>query len=148
MPVDRAATPPNVPNRRRHRQAMIVGTGIDTVSIERFERLIALRGERFLARVFAPAEIAEGVRRGRAAASYFAARFAAREAFVKAFGTGFVPGVTLRDIEVRTNGRGKPELAFSTRIEEMLRSLGVTRCHLSIAHDGDSAQAIVILEGA
>jgi len=126
---------------------MIVGTGIDTVSIARFEKLIALRGDRFLRRVFAPGEIADGARRGRGTAPFFAARFAAREAFVKALGTGFVPGASLRDIEVKTNGLGRPELAFSDRLEGMLKARGVTRCHLSIAHDGDSAQAIVILEG-
>ena len=92
---------------------MIFGTGIDTVSIARFERIIAMRGERFLRRVFSPGEIGESSRRGRRAA-FLAARFAAREAFVKAFGTGFVPGVNLRDITVRTGERGKPELEFSS----------------------------------
>ena len=124
---------------------MIIGTGIDTVSIARFEKLIALRGDRFLRRIFSDGEIEESARRGSRAA-FFSASFAAREAFVKALGTGFVPGVTLRDIAVKAGQRGKPELEFSDRLGEELRSRGVTRCHLSIAHDGDSAQAVVILE--
>jgi len=124
---------------------MIIGLGIDTVSISRIERLLDARGERFLRKVFSEREIEEGGKR-RIKAPFFAARFAAREAFVKALGTGFRRGISLRDIEVRKGSLGKPELACAGGVEEVLRAKGVTRCHLSIAHDGDSAQAIVILE--
>lgn len=125
---------------------MIFGVGIDTVSIARFERLVAQRGDRFLERVFSPEEISEGKRHERNA-PFFASRFAAREAFVKALGTGFAPGAGLRDIAVVKGERGRPELSISGRLGSMLTERGVTRCHLSITHDGDSAQAIVILEG-
>jgi holo-[acyl-carrier protein] synthase len=81
-------------------------------------------------------------------ASFFAARFAAHEAFVKALGTGFRRGVSIRDIEVKKADLGRPELSFTARVGDMLRANGIARCHLSITHDGDSAQAIVILEGA
>jgi len=126
---------------------MIVGIGIDTVSISRLEKLIQLRGEKFLRKVFSQSEIEEGMKREKNA-SFFAARFAAREAFAKALGTGFRRGVSIRDIEVKKADLGRPELSFTARVEEMLKANGIARCHLSITHDGDSAQAIVILEGA
>lgn len=126
---------------------MIVGIGIDTVSISRLEHLIQLRGEKFLRKVFSQSEIEEGMRREKNA-SFFAARFAAREAFVKALGTGFRRGVSIRDIEVKKADLGRPELSFTARVGDMLRANGIARCHLSMTHDGDSAQAIVILEGA
>jgi holo-[acyl-carrier protein] synthase len=124
---------------------MILGVGIDTVSISRMERLVKMRGDRFLQKVFSRSEIEEGMKRLKNA-PYFAARFAAREAFVKALGTGFAQGVALRDISVVTGELGRPELALGARAADLLRAKGVARCHLSISHDGDSAQAIVILE--
>jgi len=126
---------------------MIVGIGIDTVSISRLEKLIELRGEKFLRKVFSQSEIEEGMKREKNA-SFFAARFAAREAFVKALGTGFRRGISIRDIEVKKTDLGRPELSFTARVEDMLKANGIARCHLSITHDGDSAQAIVVLEGA
>jgi holo-[acyl-carrier protein] synthase len=126
---------------------MIVGIGIDTVSIARLEKLIHARGERFLRKIFSAREMAEGMKRTRNA-PYFAARFAAREAFVKALGTGFAGGISLHDISVGTHGGGRPEMLYSERMEKLLGSRGIERCHLSITHDGDSAQAIVILEGS
>jgi holo-[acyl-carrier protein] synthase len=126
---------------------MIIGIGIDTVSISRMEKLIRARGEHFLVKIFSDNEIGEGMKR-RKNAPYFAARFAAREAFVKALGTGFGRGVSFRDITVRKEGSGRPELLFSARTEPLLKARGIERCHISITHDGDCAQAIVILEGA
>jgi holo-[acyl-carrier protein] synthase len=126
---------------------MILGLGIDTVSISRLERILAARGETFLRKIFSESEIEEGMRRVKNA-SFFAARFAAREAFVKALGTGFRRGVLLRDISVKKGDMGRPELSFTKGVEDVLRTKGIERCHLSITHDGDSAQAIVILEGA
>jgi holo-[acyl-carrier protein] synthase len=126
---------------------MILGLGIDTVSISRIERLLDARGEKFLRKIFSEHEVEEG-RKRQINAPFFAARFAAREAFVKALGTGFRQGVSFRDVEVHKGDRGKPELAFSRKVEDALRAKGIIRCHLSIAHDGDSAQAIVILESA
>ena len=98
-------------------------------------------------KVFSESEIEEGMKREKNAA-FFAARFAAREAFVKALGTGFRPGVSIRDVEVKKGEMGKPELVFSRRVEEVLGAQNIAACHLSITHDGDSAQAIVILESA
>jgi len=111
------------------------------------EELIRARGERFLRKVFADNEIGEGMKRKKNA-PFFAARFAAREAFVKALGTGFAGGVSFRDITVGKGDGGRPRLLFSARTEMLLRSRGIEQCHVSITHDGDCAQAIVILEGA
>jgi holo-[acyl-carrier protein] synthase len=126
---------------------MIIGVGIDTVSISRMEKLIRSRGERFLLKIFSENEIGEGMKRARNA-PFFAARFAAREAFVKALGTGFARGVSFRDIAVGKGDKGRPELSFSERTEMLLKSRGIEHCHVSLTHDGDCAQAIVILEGA
>ncbi len=126
---------------------MIVGIGIDTVSISRMEKLIRARGERFLRKVFSDSEIGEGTKRKKNA-PFFAARFAAREAFVKALGTGFARDVSSRDITVGKGEKGRPELLFSARTKGLLEARGIERCHVSITHDGDSAQAIVILESA
>jgi holo-[acyl-carrier protein] synthase len=127
--------------------AMIIGIGIDTVSISRMEKLIRARGERFLRKIFSETEIGEGMKRTKNA-PYFAARFAAREAFVKALGTGFARGVSFRDITVGKRDRGRPELSFSAKMQMLLKAHGIEQCHVSITHDGDCAQAIVILEGA
>ncbi len=126
---------------------MIIGIGIDTVSIPRIEKLVRERGTAFLRKVFSDAEIGEGLKR-RKSAQFFAARFAAREAFVKALGTGFARSVAPRDITVKKGSRGKPALSFSPRTRKLLDARGIRRCHMSISHDGDYAQAIVILEGA
>ncbi len=128
-------------------QEMILGIGIDTVSIARMERIISARGERFLRKVFSPSEIEEGMKRRRNA-PFFAVRFAAREAFVKALGTGVRQGISLRGIAVVTDGLGKPELSLDPASANLLAVKGAARCHLSLSHDGDSAQAIVILESA
>jgi holo-[acyl-carrier protein] synthase len=126
---------------------MIFGIGIDSVSISRIDALVRARGEKFLRKVFSEGEIEEGMKR-ESHAPFFAARFAAREAFVKALGTGFTRGISLHDIGVRKGEQGKPELHFSQRGAALLKARGITKCHLSITHDGDGAQAIVILESA
>ena len=126
---------------------MIIGIGIDTVSIARMEKLIRARGERFLRKIFSESEIGEGMKRMKNA-PFFAARFAAREAFVKALGTGFARDISFRDIAVGKGDRGRPVFSLSTRTEMMLKARGIERCHMSITHDGDCAQAIVILESS
>ena len=124
---------------------MIIGIGIDTVFISRIEKLIQERGERFLKKVFTDLEISDGLKR-RENARFFAARFAAREAFFKALGTGWGRGFSLKEVSVITKKQGQPCLRFSGRIERILRLQGVTKSHLSLAHDGNNALAMVILE--
>jgi len=124
---------------------MIAGIGIDIVLISRIEKLIERYGERFLRRVYSDPEIAEGTK-CRKNSHFFAGRFAAREAFFKAIGTGLGEGLALKDVNVTTTEKGQPGLNFSGRLEQILRSKGINRSHLSISHEGDIAQAVVIIE--
>jgi holo-[acyl-carrier protein] synthase len=125
---------------------MILGIGIDIVAVPRISRLMERYGSRFLAKVFTDGEIAEGRERVDGA-SYFAARFAAREAFFKALGTGWGRGIALRDVGVTRGALGKPSLELSSRAQKALADKQIAHTHLSLTHEGDLAQAIVILEG-
>lgn len=124
---------------------MIIGTGIDSVQISRIESLVTRYGERFLKRAYTDHEIAEGMKRHNRA-HFFAARFAVREAFFKALGTGWGRGISLKEIRIVSAEGGQPGLRFSGRVERVLRSRGVNRTHLSLTHEGDYALAVVILE--
>jgi len=126
---------------------MIAGIGIDAVTISRIDRLIELRGDHFLEKVFSGSEIEEGMKRHDRAA-FFAVRFAAREAFAKALGTGFGRGVSMRDVEVTKGELGAPGLRLSQRLAALVASRGIARWHLSLAHENDAALAVVILEGS
>jgi holo-[acyl-carrier protein] synthase len=125
---------------------MIIGVGIDSVTIRRITRLIDRYGNRFLEKVFSPREISDGAGR-RDAAAFFAARFAAREAFFKALGTGWGRGIPLREVSVSREESGRPVLLLSGRAASVAGSRGMAFSHLSLSHEGDIAQAIVILEG-
>lgn len=125
---------------------MILGLGIDLAEVSRMRQAIERHGERFLNRVFTSAEIAYCRNRSNRY-ERFAARFAAKEAGMKALGTGWRNGVTWRDFEVSNAKSGKPELRLSGRALEIYRSLGGTNVVLSITHTVDSALAQVIVEG-
>jgi holo-[acyl-carrier protein] synthase len=124
---------------------MITGVGIDTISISRVARLLEKHGERFLGKIFTERERYEGANR-LSNAPFFAARFAAREAFYKALGTGWGRGLPLKEVSVVTDESGRPSLQFGERIKAELERMGIARCHLSLTHDADSAIAVVILE--
>ncbi len=132
--------------RCRRKVLMIIGVGIDSVSVSRIARLMERYGNRFLEKIFTREEIARS-RGRRDGAQYFAARFAAREAFFKALGTGWGRGIPLKDVSVETAESGRPSLILSERALEAARSRGATVSHLSLSHEADFAQAIVILEG-
>jgi len=124
---------------------MIVGTGIDITEVERIEQAIARFGERFLNRVFTPAEIAY-CRSKKNFAERFAARFAAKEAAMKALGTGLRQGVTWKNIEVTREPGGRPTLRFTGRALEVANRLGARLFALSLTHTEKQAMAQVILE--
>ncbi len=124
---------------------MIAGVGIDIVSISRIERLISRYGDRFLGKVFTEQERDEGSRRA-VQAPFFAARFAAREAFYKALGTGWGRGLSLKEVSVTTGESGRPLLDIGELVGEEIKGVGIDRWHVSLTHDGDSAIAVVILE--
>jgi holo-[acyl-carrier protein] synthase len=124
---------------------MIVGTGIDIAEVERIASSIERFGRRFLERVFTADEIRYCESKANKSERY-AGRFAAKEAAMKAIGTGWSRGVTWQDVEVRRAPGGRPTIVFHNRAGEFFHRLGATRAHLSITHTKDSAMAQVILE--
>ena len=125
---------------------MIVGTGIDIAEVPRIRQSIERYGDRFLHRVFTDGEISYCRSKSNFDERY-AARFAAKEAAMKALGTGWNYGVRWRDIEVvRPQGR-RPSIVFHGKAAEVAKSLGATNVALSITHTGEQAMALVILEG-
>lgn len=122
---------------------MIVGIGVDVVSISRFDD--ALKRRPALAeRLFTTAERAQSDGSPRSAPS-LAARFAAKEAVAKALGAP--PGLAWHDCEITSGADGRPGLAVSGTVAERAASLGVRRWHLSLSHDAGIALAQVIAEG-
>jgi holo-[acyl-carrier protein] synthase len=125
---------------------MIVGTGVDLCEVDRMEKAIqAEYGRRLVERVFTPAEIAYSERRANRFERY-AARFAAKEAGMKALGTGWRGGLGWRDLEVVNLPSGRPTLRFHGKAAEMAAKLGVRTVSLSITHTPAQAMAMVILE--
>lgn len=123
---------------------MIVGLGIDVVELDRIENALEKHGRRFLERILVPDELAALPKHP---VPYVAARFAAKEAAVKALGTGFSNGVTFRDVEVVVGELGKPELAFHGQAAKIADSMRVIKKFVSLSHGRDSAVAVVVLEG-
>lgn len=124
---------------------MIVGLGIDIAEISRMKAAIARHGRPFIQRLFTPAEIAY-CEQHRDSAERFAGRFAAKEATMKALGTGWRRGVRWVDIEVARLPSGKPTVKLSGATRAIADRLGVKTIHLSITHSGDTALAEVIFE--
>ena len=124
---------------------MILGIGVDLVAVERMEQALA-RGDRLRRRLFTEGEIAYCERHTRPAV-HFAARFAAKEAGMKAIGTGWSNGVGWKDFEVKLDPRGRPNLLLSGKGAEVAKAMGATHTVVSLAHDGGFAIAVVALEG-
>ncbi len=126
--------------------ALIVGTGTDLTEIGRIQQAVNRYGDRFLQRVYTPAEVAYCRRKQRNAAESLAARFAAKEAGAKALGTGIAKGVSWRELEVTHLPGGRPTLILHGRAAERAAAMGVSAIHLSLSHSRDMAIATVILE--
>ena len=124
---------------------MIVGTGIDIAEVDRIAASIQRFGRRFLERVFTAGEIRYCESKANKAERY-AGRFAAKEAAMKAIGTGWSGGVTWQDVEVTLVPGGRPTLTFHGKAAEFFQKLGAVRAHLSITHTKEQAMAQVILE--
>jgi holo-[acyl-carrier protein] synthase len=125
---------------------VIVGTGIDLCEVDRIRASVERYGDRFVRRVYTPGEIAYVQRKANRYERY-AARFAAKEAGMKAIGTGWRRGVRWQDFEVANLPSGKPTLKFHGVAAEFARRLGVKTVALSLTHTKDTAMAHVILEG-
>jgi len=124
---------------------MIVGTGIDIAEVPRIRQSIERFGERFLQRVFTAGEIRYCNSKANRFERY-AARFAAKEAAMKALGTGWNHGVRWRDCEVVRQPGGRPTIAFHGKAAEFAAKLGVRNAALSLTHTEEQAFAQVILE--
>jgi holo-[acyl-carrier protein] synthase len=124
---------------------MILGTGIDIAEVPRIAAAIERFGDRFLRRVFTENEIRYCDSKANRIERY-AARFAAKEAALKAIGTGWKGGVAWTDVEVRRQPGGRPTIAFTGKAAEFAARLGVQRASLSLSHTKDQAIASVILE--
>jgi holo-[acyl-carrier protein] synthase len=124
---------------------VIVGTGVDLAEVDRIRAAIERHGRRFIERIYTPAEIAYVERKANRYERY-AARFAAKEAGMKAIGTGWRRGVRWRDFEVKNLPSGRPTLEFHGAAARFADNLGVRNIALSITHTAVQAMAIVILE--
>ena len=124
---------------------MIVSIGIDIVEVYRISETIQ-RTPRFVERVFTVKERAYCESKGAAAAQSFAARFAAKEAFLKALKTGWRGKITWHDMEILNDSQGVPNLEIKGEALVLLENLGANKIHLSISHTTDHAVAQVVLE--
>jgi len=122
---------------------MITGVGIDVVYVKRMERW--LLNSRLLERYFHPEEIEFASSKGKSGAQSLAVRFAAKEAFGKALGTGLA-GLTLKDIAVLNKAGGKPEMKLSGTAQIALNKSGADKVHVSLTHERETAIAMIVLE--
>lgn len=123
---------------------MIYGIGTDIVTVARMREALARHGERFAERLLHPDELADFAK-AREPERFLAKRFAAKEAFAKALGTGLRPPATLAAIGVSHDALGKPLYVFAAALAERVSELGL-RSHLSISDERDSVVAFAILE--
>jgi holo-[acyl-carrier protein] synthase len=124
---------------------VIISIGTDIVEVHRIRETIE-RTPRFVERVFTESERAYCDSKGAAAAQHYAARFSAKEAALKALGTGWAGKIGWQDIEVRSNEKGAPRLEIKGGALEVMESLGATTIHVSLSHTTEHATAQVILE--
>lgn len=124
---------------------MIVGTGIDIAEVPRVASAIARFGHRFLQRVYTESEICYCESKANRVERY-AARFAAKEAAMKALGTGWNHGVRWRDVEVCRRPGGRPTIVFHGKAAEFAARIGAAHIALSLSHTAEQAIAQVILE--
>ncbi len=123
----------------------IIGIGSDIVKVSRIEKLVEGYGQRFLERIFSTTESAYASSKARPAI-HLAARFAAKEAFVKALGSGLREGLNWRDIEVINNDLGQPQLKLHNYAYQTCHKERNATTWLSLSHEQDFALAFVVLE--
>jgi holo-[acyl-carrier protein] synthase len=125
---------------------MILGTGVDLAEVARIRASIERYGRRFIERVYTPGEVAYVERKANRYERY-AGRFAAKEAGMKAIGTGWRRGVRWHDFEVTNLPSGRPTLRLHGRAAKFAEEMGVKSVQLSITHTAELGMAQVILEG-
>jgi holo-[acyl-carrier protein] synthase len=125
----------------------VLGIGVDLVECARIERSLDRFGEKFLHRVFTAGEIEYSMSM-KFPARHLAARFAAKEAVSKAFGTGIGKSMGWRDIDVHKKPSGEPFLVFGGGAERLAKERGVTNALITLSHSEQHAVATIVLEGA
>jgi len=126
-------------------ETMIFGTGTDIIEIKRIESSVA-RTDAFVNKIFTEAEQAYCKAQKAGIFQSYAARYAAKEAFFKALGTGYRYGLAFKEIEVKNNMLGKPEVLVHGKVKVFVQEHKITRIHLSLSHVKEMAIAFVVLE--
>ena len=120
--------------------------GMDLTQVDRVQEVFERRGDRFLDRVFTPAEQAYCDRRVKSRWTHYAGRFAVKEAVMKTLGTGWAKGVRWVDIEVTREPGQAPQLTLHGESKRIAETLGIERIHITITHDAGVAAAVAIAE--
>jgi holo-[acyl-carrier protein] synthase len=126
---------------------MIFGIGVDVLSAERMRQTFERFGERIVERLLMPAERKQ-LKRTQRVERFLAMRFAAKEAIVKAMGTGFAHGIWIRDVGIVQNAWGRPEVIYSARGERVRRKLGIGEGHVTLTDEAGLVVAVAILLNA
>jgi holo-[acyl-carrier protein] synthase len=126
---------------------MIFGIGVDVLEAARVKKLFDKYGEHFVQRLLMPGEHAQLAKTKRKE-RFLAMRFAAKEAIVKAMGTGFAHGIWIRDVGVVQNSWGRPEVVYSARGEKVRRKLGIGAGHVTLTDEAGLIVAVAVLESA
>jgi len=126
---------------------MIFGIGVDVLEAARIKKVYAKYGEHFVERLLLPQERAQ-LSKTRRTERFLAMRFAAKEAIVKAMGTGFAHGIWIRDVGVVQNAWGRPEVIYSARGEKMRKKLGIGNGHITLTDEAGLIVAVAVLETA
>jgi holo-[acyl-carrier protein] synthase len=123
---------------------LIYGIGVDVLEARRIKRTLERFGERFVEHLLLPAEAAQ-MQRTQRKERFLAMRFAAKEAIVKAMGTGFAHGIWIRDVGVVQNAWGKPEVVFSERGDKVRQGLGIGEGHVTLTDESGLVVAVAVL---